>query len=223
MNGSSETSIPSNSSSFATFASWSGYTLGAALTASSGRVVVWADEWITYDAVWGDSTEQAYTFWNNVLVWLAGPSCTSSFPSVFPDPNTWYKICTSANTSQCLDVSGGNYSNGDAIQLWTKTNVNQEFQFKDAGNGYYTITCRGNTSYSIDMSGNFANSQTLKLWSTDVTNANQKFKPIALPGGNYRLESSNSSYSIDDTGKHKLTARSHTSGPLTATMATSNG
>jgi hypothetical protein len=97
-------------------------------------------------------------------------------------------------------VSGGNYSNGDAIQLWTKTNVNQEFQFEDAGNGYYTITCRGNTSYSIDMSGNFANGQKLKLWSTDVTNANQKFNLVALPGGNYRLESSNPGYSIDDSG-----------------------
>ena len=50
------------------------------------------------------------------------------------------------------------------------------------------------------MSGNFANRQTLKLWSTDVNNANQQFKPVAVTGGYYRLESSNSGYSIDNTG-----------------------
>jgi Tfp pilus assembly protein PilX len=177
-----------------------GENFGVAGTYGAGRVVVIADEWVTFDKNWASSTwgSSVAALWNNAITWLG--NCSGAPPSSFPDPNTWYKICTSASPSQCLDVSGGNYSNGDAIQLWTKTNVNQEFQFEDAGNGYYTITCRGNTSYSIDMSGNFANGQKLKLWSTDVTNANQKFNLVALPGGNYRLESSNPGYSIDDSG-----------------------
>jgi hypothetical protein len=50
------------------------------------------------------------------------------------------------------------------------------------------------------MSGNFANGQTLKLWSTNTSNPNQQFKLVALTGGYYRLESSNSGYSIDNTG-----------------------
>lgn len=126
-------------------------------------------------------------------------SATFKPSTVFPDPTKWYKIATRANTNQCLDVSGGNYANNTAIQLWNKVNVNQEFQFKDAGNGYYTITCRGNTNYSIDMSGNFANGQTLKLWNTQTYNANQKFKLVPITGGYYRIESSNSGYSIDYT------------------------
>ena len=75
-----EIPVPSNLSYLATFASWSGYALGVAVTASphtasSGRIVVWADEWITYDAVWGDSSEQANTFWQNTIAWLSDPSC----------------------------------------------------------------------------------------------------------------------------------------------------
>jgi hypothetical protein len=121
-------------------------------------------------------------------------------PTTFPDPNKWYKIATKANNSQCLDVSGGNYVYNDTIQLWNKCNVNQEFKFKYAGSGYYTITCRSDTGYSIDMSGNFVNGQKLKLWYTQSYNANQKFKLVALSGGYYRLESSNPAFSIDNWG-----------------------
>lgn len=127
-------------------------------------------------------------------------SATFKSSTGFPDPTKWYKIATRSNTNQCLDVTGGNYANGTAIELWQKANVNQEFQFKDAGSGYYTITCRGNTNYSIDMSGNFANGQTLKLWNTQTYNPNQKFKLVLITGGYYRIESSNSGYSIDNTG-----------------------
>jgi hypothetical protein len=122
------------------------------------------------------------------------------YEAVFPVPDKWYKIATRANTNQCLDVTNGTYANNTAIELWGKCNVNQEFKFQSAGNGYYTITCRGNTSYSIDMSGNFAIRQTLKLWTTDTGNNNQKFKLIPITGGYYRLESYNAGFSIDNTG-----------------------
>jgi hypothetical protein len=36
---------------------------------------MWSDEWITYDQVWGDTSQQADVFWNNSLNWLAG-NCT---------------------------------------------------------------------------------------------------------------------------------------------------
>lgn len=120
--------------------------------------------------------------------------------ATFPDPNKWYKIATRANTSLCFDVTGGNYATNTAIELWTKSNVNQEFKFNDAGNGYYTITCRANTDYSIDMSGNFAIGQELKLWYSQTSNANQKFKLVPITDGYYRLETSNSSFSIDNWG-----------------------
>lgn len=40
----------------------------------SGRVVVWGDEWITYDSEWEDVEEQQVElFWINILKWLSPP------------------------------------------------------------------------------------------------------------------------------------------------------
>jgi Tfp pilus assembly protein PilX len=208
-----ETALPANSSSFITFAQKSGYPLGVGAivsphTPTAGRILAWGDEWITYDEVWSDNTEQAGVFWENVLQWLAAP-CNASHQGAFPDPTKWYKIATKTDPNQCLDVSGGNYSNTDAIQLWTKLNVNQEFQFKDAGYGYYTITARGNPAYSINMGGNYAEGQTLLLWSTDITDWNEKFKLVPLAGGYYRLETVHPTLSIDSTGNIANGAKPH--------------
>jgi hypothetical protein len=47
--------------------------------AGGGRVVIWGDEWLTYDTVWlnqdSGHTYSAATFWSNVITWLA-PTCT---------------------------------------------------------------------------------------------------------------------------------------------------
>jgi hypothetical protein len=43
--------------------------------ANTGRVVVWGDEWITYDSEWEDVREQQVeTFWLNILKWLSPPN-----------------------------------------------------------------------------------------------------------------------------------------------------
>ena len=78
--GGAEGAFPPESYRFANFSSQGGYTMGIALivppySANSGRILSWADEWITYDAVWGDTSQQADVFWNNTLKWLAG-NCT---------------------------------------------------------------------------------------------------------------------------------------------------
>lgn len=42
--------------------------------AGSGRVIVWGDEWITYDSEWADVEEQQVElFWINILKWLSPP------------------------------------------------------------------------------------------------------------------------------------------------------
>jgi hypothetical protein len=74
-NGSAETALPANSSNFLLFAKKSGYPLGVATivsphTSSSGRIIAWGDEWITYDDVWSDPSEQAGVFWEDALKWL---------------------------------------------------------------------------------------------------------------------------------------------------------
>lgn len=41
----------------------------------SGRVVVWGDEWITYDSEWADvENQQVELFWVNILKWLSPPN-----------------------------------------------------------------------------------------------------------------------------------------------------
>ncbi|HEU5073018.1 MAG TPA: hypothetical protein VFU02_02580 [Polyangiaceae bacterium] len=50
--------------------------------AGSGRVVVWGDEWITYDSEWADVEEQQVELlWLNVLKWLSPPlTCQVPIP-----------------------------------------------------------------------------------------------------------------------------------------------
>lgn len=50
--------------------------------AGSGRVVVWGDEWITYDSEWADVEEQQVELlWLNILKWLSPPmTCQVPIP-----------------------------------------------------------------------------------------------------------------------------------------------
>ena len=54
-----------------TFAAEQGYDLGKAATIGDGHVLVWGDEWITYESEWlGDAGFQVARFWQNALRWL---------------------------------------------------------------------------------------------------------------------------------------------------------
>jgi hypothetical protein len=50
--------------------------------AGSGRVVVWGDEWMTYDSEWADvQDQQVELFWLNILKWLSPPkTCQVPIP-----------------------------------------------------------------------------------------------------------------------------------------------
>jgi hypothetical protein len=49
-------------------------TIGVAGPMGAGRVIVWGDEWVTYDTVWGNlDAGKSYTadpFWTNAIKWL---------------------------------------------------------------------------------------------------------------------------------------------------------
>ena len=51
-----------------------------------GRVVVWGDEWITYDSEWEDvEDQQIELFWLNILKWLSPPGeCQVPIPPDIP-------------------------------------------------------------------------------------------------------------------------------------------
>jgi len=56
------------------------------LQAEGGRVVVWGDEWITYDSEWVDvEDQQIELFWLNILKWLSPPmTCQVPIPPDIP-------------------------------------------------------------------------------------------------------------------------------------------
>lgn len=54
-----------------TFAGQDDYDVGKALTVGDGHVLVWGDEWVTYEDEWAASTTyQVDQFWRNALLWL---------------------------------------------------------------------------------------------------------------------------------------------------------
>lgn len=113
----------------------------------------------------------------------------------FLDATKWYRIAPVKDNTRYLDVVGQQYKNGTPIGVWTRSNRNQEFQFKDAGNGYVTITVRGDPRYSIEILS-FSKDSQMKLMETDVNNPKQKFKLVLLPNGFYRIETSDPGFSI---------------------------
>jgi hypothetical protein len=56
------------------------------MQAEGGRVVVWGDEWITYDSEWEDvEDQQVELFWLNILKWLSPPmTCQVPIPPDIP-------------------------------------------------------------------------------------------------------------------------------------------
>jgi hypothetical protein len=132
----------------------------------------------------------------------ANKSVTANFAiatASFPDLNKWYTIACKNNTKQCLDVYAS-YTNGTALDLWPHVNVNEEFKFVNAGNGYYSIVCRGNTAYAANVTGGvFASGTKMQIWSVNGGNS-QKFKPVSDGAGYYMLQSYNAAYSIDNGG-----------------------
>jgi hypothetical protein len=52
--------------------------------ADKGRVVVWGDEWITYDSQWqAVKDQQVERFWLNIFKWLSPPT-TCQVPILGP-------------------------------------------------------------------------------------------------------------------------------------------
>jgi hypothetical protein len=53
------------------------------------------------------------------------------------DPAAWY-VLLNRSSGKALDVSGVSTADGALLHQWTRTNAtNQQFQFVDAGGGYY--------------------------------------------------------------------------------------
>ena len=81
---------------------------------------------------------------------------------------------------------------GQNVYLWTfsESNVNQQWEEIDRGDGFFSYQKRG-TNFSLDAGNGGANGQNLYLWTTDPNNFNQQFRKISKGGGNYQLQKRN--------------------------------
>src|SRR5215204_7004943 len=58
------------------------------------------------------------------------------------DPLAYYQI-VSRHSGKAIEIAGQSTANGAAVQQWTRTSqTNQQFQFVDAGGGYYKLRAR---------------------------------------------------------------------------------
>ncbi|MFC8797785.1 non-reducing end alpha-L-arabinofuranosidase family hydrolase [Promicromonospora sp. NPDC057138] len=112
------------------------------------------------------------------------------------DPTAWY-VLLNRNSGKAMDVSGVSTADGALIHQWTRTNANnQQFQFVDAGGGYYKIKAR-HSGKVIDVSSwSTADGAAIHQW-TDTGGANQQFRLADSDSGYVRLINRNSNKAVE--------------------------
>ncbi|MEU5155670.1 non-reducing end alpha-L-arabinofuranosidase family hydrolase [Glycomyces sp. NPDC021274] len=132
---------------------------------------------------------------------LAGAAATALVPFTAQaqqstDPTAWY-VLVNRNSGKALDVSGVSTADGAPLHQWTSTNAgNQQFQFVDAGGGYYRIKAR-HSGKVLDVSGwSTADGAPIHQW-TDHGGANQQFRLADSGNGYVRLINRNSNKAVE--------------------------
>ena len=107
-----------------------------------------------------------------------------------------YKIISTPNPGEVVDLNGGTASNGNNISLWDDNNGdNQRWFFQDAGNGFYRIVPKINTGKSLELPNSVTapgsqvsiydeNGSAAQRWRVDpATAAPQTPTALAATGG----------------------------------------
>lgn len=94
----------------------------------------------------------------------------------------WYKI-EAVHSGLALDVDLAKSEDGTSIATWPYGNVQNQFRFFDAGNGYYIIQANVGGVHVLDVSGgNTASGTPVHSWSFNDT-ASQKWKLVPAASG----------------------------------------
>ena len=131
-----------------------------------------------------------------VATYRAPNGCVNT--EVFDISSAFVSFRKSNSIGFAIDGSGSS-SNGQNVYLWTfnGSNVNQQWEEIDRGNGYYSYQKRG-TNYSLDGGNNGSNGQNVHLWTTQANNHNQHWRKVPISNGTFRLEKRNApGFSID--------------------------
>jgi len=102
------------------------------------------------------------------------------------DTTAWY-VLVNRNSGKVLDVNGASTADGANLIQWTRTNTNnQQFQFVDAGGGYYKLRARHSGKIVDVLGGSTADGASVVQWS-DVGGSNQQFRLDDSTDGHVRL------------------------------------
>ncbi|WP_277212384.1 family 43 glycosylhydrolase [Isoptericola croceus] len=112
------------------------------------------------------------------------------------DTSAWY-VLLNRNSGKALDVSGVSTADGAELHQWTRTTgTNQQFQFVDAGGGYYQIKVRHSGKMLDVSSWSTADGAAIHQW-TDHGGTNQQFQFVDAGGGYVRLINRNSNKAVE--------------------------
>jgi hypothetical protein len=115
------------------------------------------------------------------------------------DTTAWY-VLLNRNSGKALDVNGASTADGANIIQWPRTNANnQQFQFVDAGGGYYKLRARHSGKIVDVLGGSTADGASVVQWS-DVGGSNQQFRLDDSTDGYVRLVNRFSSKVLEVAG-----------------------
>jgi hypothetical protein len=102
------------------------------------------------------------------------------------DTTAWY-VLVNRNSGKALDVNGASTADGANLIQWARTNAaNQQFQFADAGGGYYKVRARHSGKLLDVYSASTADGAQIVQWA-DNGGSNQQFRLADSDGGYVRL------------------------------------
>jgi hypothetical protein len=115
------------------------------------------------------------------------------------DTTAWY-LLLNRNSGKALDVNGASTADGANLVQWTRTNAgNQQFQFVDAGGGYYKLRARHSGKVADVLGASTADGAAAVQWA-DNGGTNQQFSLADSGSGYVRLVNRNSGKVVDVQG-----------------------
>jgi hypothetical protein len=140
---------------------------------------------------------------------------TTSVSAATVNTSAWY-VLVNRNSGKALDVNGASTTDGAGLIQWSRTNANnQQFQFVDAGGGFYKLRARHSSKLADVQGASTADGAAVVQWS-DNGGANQQFSLSDSSNGYVRLVNRNSGKVVEVQG-------SSTADGATVVQRTDNG
>ena len=123
------------------------------------------------------------------------PVTTTTRPPTGIDPTAWYTL-VNRNSGKALDVCGVSTGDGACVQQYARSGgQNQQWQFVDAGGGFYRVRARHSNKVLDVYNWSTADNGAIAQWSDHGGN-NQQFRLADSPDGYVRLISRHSNKAL---------------------------